>query len=102
MPRGGYRVGAGGRFKWIHGKTKLIRVPEVLADEIVRIAIMVDNGKVIDDVTQSKHLNLSGVRIHFLKDGPVVYLEDLLKAGFTIRPVALVDRVRELLDRRKV
>jgi hypothetical protein len=101
MPRGGYRVGAGGRFKWIHGKTKTIRVPEALADEIVRLAIMLDSGKTIDDVTQSKHLNLSGVRVHFLNDGPVVYIEDLLKAGFTVRPVTLVNRVREFLDKKR-
>lgn len=101
MPRGGRRAGAGGRFKWIHGKTKPIRIPEALADEIVRIAIMVDSGKTIDDVTRSKYLNLSGVKVHFLEDGPVVYIEDLLKAGFTVRPVTLVNRVREFIDKKR-
>ena len=28
MPRGGKRVGAGGRFKWNHGKTIVVRIPE--------------------------------------------------------------------------
>ena len=38
MPRGGRREGAGGRFKWNHGKTKTIRVPIELADEILEYA----------------------------------------------------------------
>lgn len=99
MPRGGKRVGAGGRSRWIHGKTKVIRVPEALADQILAIARMLDAGKSLDDVTKSKTVDLSGVSIKILKDGSVVYLQDLLKAGYKIKPVALVDKLRKDIDR---
>lgn len=99
MPRGGSRVGAGGRPHWIHGKTKVIRVPVALADQILVIARMLDEGKSLDSVTGSKTVDLSGISIKVFKDGPVVYLRDLLKAGYRIRPVALVDKLRKDIDR---
>jgi hypothetical protein len=46
MPRGGYREGSGGKPKWIHGKTKTIRVPEALADQILQYARELDEGKI--------------------------------------------------------
>ncbi|MGK7898276.1 MAG: hypothetical protein AB4372_32845, partial [Xenococcus sp. (in: cyanobacteria)] len=55
MGRGGYREGAGGKPKWIHGKTKTIRVPEVLADKILELSHMLDEGKIIDDVLSLIH-----------------------------------------------
>ncbi len=36
--RGGVRPGAGRPYKWKHGKTKLIRVPEALAAEVLAYA----------------------------------------------------------------
>jgi hypothetical protein len=101
MPRGGCRVNAGSKPKWVRGKTTVIRVPEVLADEILRLAHLLDEGKPVDDVTQSKYLNLSGISIHSVGEKPAVFLEDLLKAGFKIRPIGLVDRLRKQLDRLK-
>jgi hypothetical protein len=98
MPRGGSREGAGGKHKWIHGDTKVIRVPIVLADRILEIARMLDEGIPLDNVTGSKTLDLSGISVHPTRKGLAVYLQDLLKAGYKIRPVALVDRVRREID----
>lgn len=100
MPRGGYREGAGSKSKWIRGKTTVIRVPEVLVDEVLRIAHLIDEGKTVDDVTKSKHLDLSGVSVRYLDGEPTVFIRDLLSAGFKIRPLALVDRVRREIDKR--
>jgi hypothetical protein len=99
MPRGGIRPGAGGKFKWIHGKTTVIRVPEALANEILLLAQLLDEGKTVDDVTQSKYLNLSGISIRSIGDKPAILLEDLLKAGFKVRPLGLVDRLRKQIDK---
>ena len=100
MSRGGKREGAGGKFKWIHGKTKIIRVPEVLVDRILATAKMIDEGKVVDDVTQSKYVDLSGISIRDFKGGKGILIEDLLKAGYKVRPFGLVDLVRKQIDRK--
>lgn len=98
MGRGGYREGSGSKPKWIHGKTKTIRVPEVLVGRILEIAHMLDEGKVIDDVTQSKYLDLSGIPIRNINGKIAVSMDDLLKQGFKIRPIKLVDRIRRQMD----
>lgn len=100
MPRGGYRPGAGGKSKWIRGKTTVIRVPEVLADEVLRVAKLLDEGKTVDDVTQSKHLNFSGVSVRLINGRAAVFVEDLIKANFKIRPLELLDRVMKQMDKR--
>lgn len=100
MPRGGKREGSGGKPKWIHGKTTVIRVPEALAEEILRVAKLLDEGKSVDDVTKSKYLDLSGVSIRSVSNKPAVFLEDFLKAGFKIRPLEIVDNLRKQIDRR--
>jgi hypothetical protein len=99
MPRGGRRPGAGSKPKWLHGKTKTIRVPEVLADRVLQIARKLDERKFIDDVTQSKYINLSGIPIRTVRGRPAVFVEDLIKAGFTVRPASLSSNVRKLIDR---
>ena len=99
MPRGGRRPGAGSKPKWLHGKTKTIRVPEVLADRVLQVARMLDERRVIDDVTQSKYINLSGVPIRTVRGKPAVFLEDLIRLGFVIRPAALSSNVRKLMDK---
>lgn len=99
MPRGGARPGAGGRYKWLHGETKVVRVPIALADQILEIAKILDQGGSLDDVTRSKKLDLSGVPIRYLNDGPVVSIKDLLKSGYIVRPVALADQVRKRMDK---
>ncbi|MBD0266102.1 MAG: hypothetical protein ICV78_26305 [Tolypothrix sp. Co-bin9] len=99
MPRGGFREGAGGKHKWIHGETKVVRVPTVLADRILEIATMLDQGLPLDAVTGSKMVDFSGISIHQTRQGPAVYLKDLLKAGYKIRPLALVDKLRKDMDK---
>lgn len=101
MPRGGHREGAGAKPAWIHGKTVVVRVPESLVEEVLRLSRLLDEGKVVDDVTKAKYLDLSGISIRSLNDKPAVFLEDLLNAGFKLRPFALVDKIRKQLDRRQ-
>lgn len=98
MPRGGYREGAGGKPKWIHGKTKTIRVPEVLADKILELAHQIDEGCPVGDYTKAKYIDFTGVSVKNVRGKAAVFLEDLLKAGFKIRPIKLVDMVRRRMD----
>mgnify|MGYP006902137240 CR=1 FL=1 len=99
MPRGGSRPGSGSKPKWIRGKTTVIRVPEALAEEVLRLAHLLDEGKSVDDVTKSKYLDLSDVPIRRWNEEPVVFVKDLLKAGLKIRPLKLIDQLRRELDR---
>lgn len=112
MPRGGYRPGAGGKSAWKHGKTKTIRVPDALAEKILQIARVLDEQDSESIVvrarqkpeTESKVLDLSGIAIHSHKYGPAIYLTDLLRAGYEIKPDRLVRslqaRVQEDLRRK--
>lgn len=100
MARGGKRDGAGGKPKWIRGKTTVIRVPEVLAEEVLRVTKLLDEGKSVDDVTRSKYLDLSNISIRHIEGRAAVFLEDLLRADFKIRPIELVDTIRKQIDRQ--
>ena len=42
MARGGVRSNAGAKGKWKHGKTKSIRVPEALAEQVLEYTHNVD------------------------------------------------------------
>ena len=99
MPRGGRREGAGGRPKWKHGKTKTIRVPEVLADEILDYARKLDDGAIIEHETESKVLNLSGVSLRQHNGILSVYLEDLVKIGYELLPENLFQIVKARLEK---
>lgn len=98
MPRGGFRQGAGGKPTWKHGKTKTIRVPEALADKVLEIARLLDEEAFEGSVsatdlaieTGAKVIDLSGISIHAHQKGPSVYLTDLLRAGYEIKPERLV------------
>jgi hypothetical protein len=89
MPRGGARLNSGSKPKWKSGKTKTIRVPEVLAEKILNYAEKLDSGCVIEDVTESKVLDLSNISIRVCNGKSAVYLEDLARAGFKILPERL-------------
>lgn len=116
MPRGGVRVGAGGRFKWKHGKTKTIRVPEILAKQILDYAEKLDCGVIIEHETQSnsvtgipvtenelsKVIDFSGISIYRHKQKSFVFLEDLIKLGYEIKPKLLVDRVLEEIYKSQI
>ena len=96
---GGKREGAGRKSTWIRGKTTVIRVPEVLADEVLRLARLLDEGKTVDDVTKSRYLDLSRVPIRSFGGQPGIFVKDLLNLGFKLRPLKLVDRLRKEIDR---
>ena len=89
MTRGGARLNAGAKAKWKHGKTKTIRVPEVLVPQILEYSKKLDLGEVIESETKSKVLDLSGISIRACNGKSAVYLEDLAKAGFEILPERL-------------
>lgn len=57
MPRGGARPGSGPDSSWKSGKTRTIRVPEVLAAQILQIARKLDNEEVIETDTSSKRVD---------------------------------------------
>lgn len=94
MSRGGKRDGAGSKPQWKNGKTKTIRVPESLADEILKIAHKLDEESIIDYDTNSNIVNLSGVSIGEFRGKKVVFLEDLLRLGYEIKPLKLADLVK--------
>lgn len=100
MPRGGKRVGAGGKFKWKSGKTTVIRVPISLVDEVIAITRMLDEKSSIepvtrtkeicyDDVTSSKVIDLSGITIRSFLNQPAVLIADLIVKGYKILPERL-------------
>lgn len=97
--RGGKRQGAGRKPKWMHGKTTTIRVPESLANEVLRVARQLDSGIQLDNVTNSKTIDLSGIPIRHLEEQPVIAVKDLLRKGFKIRPLKVVDALRKEIDR---
>jgi hypothetical protein len=120
MPRGGSRFGAGGQFKWNHGKTKTIRVPESLVDQVLEYAKKLDSNfteeqsallkleierepdsnLTIEHVTQSKTINLSGITIRACNGKSAIYLEDLANAGYEILPERLGKMFKAMLDKR--
>lgn len=101
MARGESRPGAGPKSTWIHGKTKTIRVPESLAEQVLRVARLMDEGGKIDDVTRSKQVDLSGISIRSIDGRPAVFLDDMVDAGYKIRPFELLSRVRKFMDRSR-
>lgn len=98
MSRGGRRLGAGGKPTWKYGKTKVIRVPEALVDRILEIVKLLDDDLPLtgvtssedEPVTESKVIDLSGVSIRAFDRGPGIYLADLLRAGYQIKPEKII------------
>lgn len=88
--RGGKREGSGGKPSWNHGKTKPVRVPIALADKIVEIARILDQDGGDLSVTSSKTVDLTGVVIRQSRNGAVVRLADLVRAGYQIKPDGLM------------
>jgi len=101
MPRGGYREGAGNKPTWKHGKTKTVRVPEALAEKILGIAKVLDDTEPLDlqdssYISESKVVDLTGVAIHAHTHGAFVYLADLIRIGYTIKPERLVRNLKAI------
>jgi hypothetical protein len=93
MPRGGKREGAGGKPTWKSGKTKTIRVPIVLAEEVLKIARELDEKGFIERDTDSEVLNLSGITVSQIRGKSFVFLQDLVGRGYEIKPDKLAEKV---------
>lgn len=52
MPRGGKRENSGRKSAWHHSPSTVIRVPEVLATQILEVAHHLDQGGIIEIVTE--------------------------------------------------
>ena len=102
MTRGGKRVGAGAKLKWIRGKTKVIRVPESLAETVLLFAEFLDSTQNLDSVTwsnddsvtDSKVIDLTGVVVRSINGNPCVYLADLLRIGYQIYPEKYTNSIK--------
>lgn len=97
MSRGGARKGAGRKSRWRSGKTKMIRVPEVLAEQLLEIAEKLDSGETIDYESNSYLVDLSGLNIPQIRGKRFIFLQDLLRRGYEIKPLDLVESVRKEL-----
>jgi hypothetical protein len=109
MPRGGAREGAGGLSTWKHGKTKTIRVPEVLAEKVLAIARLLDANPLSYEpvtgsniaVTGSNVIDLSGVQVTQVNGEIAVKLEDLVGIGFALQPRSLAEMVDARIRRKR-
>ena len=95
MPRGGYRKKAGRKSKWKHGKTTSIRVPKVLASQILDWAVRIDRGLDIEIVADSKVIDVTGLQIISVNGKKAIALIELLKAGYEIKPLGLANTLRK-------
>jgi len=90
MGKGGARENSGARSKWKNGKTKTVRVPENLIPQILEYAHNLDNGVEVTKDT-SRTLNLSNVSIHRINGKSCIFLQDLVKLGYQLKPKKLSD-----------
>lgn len=114
MPRGGEREGAGAKLKWKHGKTKQIRVPEALADKVLELTEMLDNGYEVGKLdtldiginSNSKTLDLSTIALTATSGSLAVKLEDIYLAGYQILPhnlsIMVEAKVQKLKEKRNL
>jgi hypothetical protein len=98
--RGGKREGSGGKPSWNYGKTKPVRVPIALADKIVEIARILDQGIEDSSVTHSKVIDLAGISIRQARSGPVVRLADLIRVGYEIKPEGLMQLASQSINEK--
>ena len=101
MARGGFRANAGRKSKWKNKQTKMIRVPAAIADRLLDIAQKIDSGYDIEFDSESKTIDLQELNIPTLRNKRFVFLEDLLKLGYEIKPLSLADSVRNQFWRTK-
>jgi hypothetical protein len=94
MPRGGKREGSGSKSNWKHGKTKTIRVPISLADDILNIARRLDGQQAIESSGFTQVIDLSSINIPTIRGKSFVFLEELMKLGYEIEPLEIADTVR--------
>jgi len=92
---------------WKQGRTKTIRIPISLADRLIEVARAMDEGNevvinlsTIEPVTESKVIDLSGVRVTHLNGEIAIRLEDLVKLGYELRPLSLAQMVEARMQRK--
>lgn len=95
MPRGGKREGSGPKSNWKNGKTKTIRVPISLADDILNIARRLDGQQAVESSGFTQSIDLSSINIPTLRGKSFVFLEELMKLGYEIQPLFLAAEVRK-------
>ena len=91
MPRGGKREGSGPKSTWKSGKTKTIRVPEAFADQVLDITRRLDKGLLDQPSSHACLINLSSLNIPTIRNRKFVFIEDLIKLGYTVEPVTLIE-----------
>lgn len=94
MPRGGKREGSGPKSNWKNGKTKTIRVPVSLADDILDIARQLDEKGFVELPGFPQVIDLSSINIPTIRGKSFVFLEELMKLGYEIQPLNLAAEVR--------
>ncbi|MEM6614111.1 MAG: hypothetical protein AAF652_18045 [Cyanobacteria bacterium P01_C01_bin.72] len=99
MPRGGYREGAGGKSTWRHGKTKVIRVPEALSEQILEYARTLDQNP---DSICDREIDLSGVNLQRANNEYSIKLSSLINLGYIIKPNSLGDTVLQDIYRKSM
>lgn len=103
MSRGGKRKGAGAKPGWNHGKTKTIRVPIALADEILANARKLDDNGLLENVTESNScpiVDISGIPIKAVSGEMGIMLSSLVKKGYRLVPDRVDDVVRRSIDNK--
>jgi hypothetical protein len=101
MSRGGKREGAGAKPSWKHGKTKTIRVPVVLADEILAVARKLDeNGLLEFSADSGSVIDLSGVPIKVISGSMGVMLSDLVNKGYKLAPNRIDEVVHQAMQKK--
>jgi len=94
MPRGGKREGSGPKSNWKNGKTKTIRVPISLADDILNIARRLDEQGSVEFSGFTQVIDLSSINIPTIRGKSFVFLEELMKLGYEIKPLEVANTVR--------
>lgn len=94
MPRGGKRPGAGVKPTWKNGRTKTIRVPIAIAEDVLKLARELDDKGFIEHGTESKVLDLSEITIPEIRGKRFVFLSDLLMSGYEIYPIKWAEVAR--------
>lgn len=102
MPRGGKRPGAGVKPTWKNGKTKTIRVPIAIAEDVLKLAKELDEKGFIESDTNSKVLSLSGITLPQIKGKTFVFLQDLIRAGYEIKPIRLAEKLIEEIYKEEI
>ena len=105
MSKGEQRQGSRSKPGWKHGKTKVIRVPEALADQIIEYARKLDEGQIVEDNVKQitpilKIVDLSGVKLSSVSGQMGVKLSDLIDKGYRLLPDHLNQIVVNALKHR--